>query len=123
MAMMQTRRRFLTTASLAGAASVFRAGRALAAEGPLETTTVRIYSDPSICIAPARIARDLLRADGFTDIRYIDVPLDLYSTANGRDPLAAAIASGDIDFALDFPALYLPAIEAGVPIKIGRAHV
>ena len=35
----QTRRRFLTTAALAGAAGLVRTPRALAAEGSLETTT------------------------------------------------------------------------------------
>ena len=38
----QTRRRFLTTAALAGAAGLVRTPRALAAEGSLETTTVRL---------------------------------------------------------------------------------
>ena len=42
MSQMQTRRRFLTTLSLAGAAGFVRASPMLAAAGPLETTTVRI---------------------------------------------------------------------------------
>ena len=46
----------------------------MAAEGPLETTTVRLVNDGSICIAPEYAAEELLRAEGFTDIRYVEVP-------------------------------------------------
>jgi hypothetical protein len=56
----QTRRRFLTTLSLAGAASLLPPQRALAAEGALETTTVRLVNDRSICIAPEYVADELL---------------------------------------------------------------
>ena len=48
----QTRRRFLTTLSLAGAAGFVRAPPALAAEGALETTSVRISKTLRICVAP-----------------------------------------------------------------------
>ena len=114
----QTRRRILSTMALAAAAGSVGAARVFAAGEALETTTVRIYRDPSICIAPAYIAGDLLRADGFSDVRYVDVAVDLDSTANGQDPLVQAIARGDIDFTLDFPSLYIPAIEAGVPVSV-----
>ena len=72
--MMQTRRRFLTTLSLAGAAGLVSIPPALAAASPLETTTVRLVNDGSICIAPEYAAEELLRAEGFTDIRYVEVP-------------------------------------------------
>jgi NitT/TauT family transport system substrate-binding protein len=52
----QTRRRFLTTLSSAGAAGFVHASPMLAAEGPLETTTVRIVKSPAICIAPQYVA-------------------------------------------------------------------
>src|SRR5215471_10237102 len=45
MEIVQTRRRFLTRLSLAGAASLLHLPRALAAEGALETTTVRLVND------------------------------------------------------------------------------
>ena len=70
----QSRRRFLTTAGLACATSLVRAPHVLAAEGTLETTTVRLVNDTSICIAPEYMAEELLRAEGFTDIRYIEAP-------------------------------------------------
>ena len=71
---MQSRRRFLTTTRLACVTSLVRAPHVLAAEGTLETTTVRLVNDTSICIAPEYMAEELLRAEGFTDIRYISRP-------------------------------------------------
>jgi NitT/TauT family transport system substrate-binding protein len=65
----QTRRRFLTTLSLAGAGGFVRGPPLQAAEGALETTTVRLMKHPVICIAPQYVAEELLRAEGFTDIR------------------------------------------------------
>src|SRR5271165_3880334 len=79
---MQTRRRFLTTLSVAGAAGLVRAPRALAAEGALETTTVRIAKLESICVAPQDVAEELLRAEGFGDIRYVPLPTGLADPLN-----------------------------------------
>jgi NitT/TauT family transport system substrate-binding protein len=105
----QTRRRFLTTLPLASAAGLLRAPQALAAEGLLEATTVRISKDLAICEAPLQIAEELLRAEGFTDVRYVDT---------SADDLSAAIADGKVDFALDFPVLFAPGIDAGKPITV-----
>ena len=73
MSIIQSRRRFPTMLSMAGAASLVPP-RALAATGALETTTVRLGKPPAICIAPQFVADELLRAEGFTDIRYVDGP-------------------------------------------------
>ena len=43
MTMIQTRRRFLTTLSMAGAAGLMRVPQLRAAEGSLETTSVRLF--------------------------------------------------------------------------------
>jgi NitT/TauT family transport system substrate-binding protein len=69
MHIMQSRRDFLTTLSAAGAATALGARTSLAAEDPPETTTIRLARDPAICIAPWYIADELLRAEGFTDVR------------------------------------------------------
>jgi NitT/TauT family transport system substrate-binding protein len=74
MTLMQTRRRFLTTVSLAGAAGILPPRRAWAAEPALETTTVRLGRFSAICFAPQYVCEALLRADGFTDVRYVDRP-------------------------------------------------
>jgi NitT/TauT family transport system substrate-binding protein len=104
---LQTRRRFLTTLSLAGAAGLFRASRSLAAEGALETTSVRL-ANSGLCIAPQYVAEELLRAEGFTDVRYIDTP-----------PIRVGkIAHGEIDFSLDYASAFVSAIDAGEAITV-----
>jgi NitT/TauT family transport system substrate-binding protein len=35
---------------------------------------VRITKNQGICYAPQYVAEELLRAEGFTDIRFVDVP-------------------------------------------------
>ena len=71
MQIVQSRRHFLASASLASATGVFGARRSFADEGPLETTTVRLPFNSNICLAPQFVAEELLRADGFTEVRYV----------------------------------------------------
>ena len=80
----QTRRRFLTTLSLAGAVSLLGPAPALAAEGALETTTIRLAKIANVCIAPQYLAEELLRAEGFTDVRYVQTPPGGLAQAIGR---------------------------------------
>jgi NitT/TauT family transport system substrate-binding protein len=103
----QNRRDFLTTLSAAGAASVLGSRKSLADEPPPETTAVRLRRDPSICVAPWYIAEDLLRAEGFTDIRYVPT----------RGPESAQMmARGKLDFGV-FATTSLPVrLDAGAPI-------
>jgi NitT/TauT family transport system substrate-binding protein len=116
MPMTQTRRRFMTTLSLAGAAGLVLPLRARAAEGPLETTTVRIAKLGAVCIAPQFVAEELLRAEGFTNIHYVDVgPTLELSPIVGRD---------QADFTLDFAARIVQAIDDGGAITVlGGVHV
>jgi NitT/TauT family transport system substrate-binding protein len=108
MALMQTRREFLTALSLAGPAGLLSPPRVLAAERELETTTVRLAKGPGICIAPQYVAEELLRAEGFTEIRYVEKP------AGATEPLAR----GDIDFDTNYASNYVRAIDAGEPITL-----
>jgi NitT/TauT family transport system substrate-binding protein len=112
----QSRRRFLTTLSLAGAASFVGVPRVPAAEGALETTTVRILKNPGICIAPQYVAEELLRAEGFAEIRYIDQGPTL--------DLSVKIGRGDADFSLDFAARIVQTIDNGGAVMVlGGVHV
>ena len=114
MSMMQTRRRFLSTLAVAGAAGLVRTPRALAAEGALETTTVRLPKIPAICIAPLYVAEELLRAEGFTDIRYV-------ATAINQPE---GISRGEIDFGSNFAPVMIAAVDRGMPITaLGPVHV
>jgi hypothetical protein len=70
--MMQTRPRFFGTAVLASAAGVLPPLGAQAAEPSPETTTIRLSKDPAICTMPQMIPEQLLQAEGFTDIRFVD---------------------------------------------------
>jgi NitT/TauT family transport system substrate-binding protein len=77
MHIMQSRRDFLASVSAAGAASILGGRRALADEGPPETTTLRLRRDSPgsgyICYAPEYVAEELLRAEGFKEIEYVFV--------------------------------------------------
>jgi NitT/TauT family transport system substrate-binding protein len=114
MSIMPTRRRFLTTLSLAGAAGLVHPPRGLAEEGALETTTVRLPKIFSICVAPQYVADDLLRAEGFTDIRYV---------ATGTNA-PEAIARAEIDFGSNFAPVLVTGLDRGFPITaLGPEHV
>ncbi len=110
MPIIQTRRRFINSVALGGAVSLLYTPRVLAAEGPLETTTVRLMRRPAICHAPQFVAEELLRAEGFTDIRFVD-------GGSGAE-INEAIAHGKIDFNLHFASQFISAIDGGAPITI-----
>jgi NitT/TauT family transport system substrate-binding protein len=105
-----TRRRFLATLSLAGAAVFARMPPAPAAEERLETTTLRLLHKPSICAAPQYVAEALLRAEGFTDIRYVKIA----SSAEVND----AIIRGRADFDAHFAPQWVSAIDGGGGISV-----
>ena len=90
----QNRRRVLAALAATGVAAFIRPPQSEAQEGRLETTTVRIGKIAGICIAPQYLAEELLRAEGFTDVRYV-------TTVPGA-PAARALAHGDIDFTTNF---------------------
>jgi NitT/TauT family transport system substrate-binding protein len=110
MPMIQTRRGFLATLSLAGAAAVLPPLRARAAEPALETTTVQLPKRETICVAPEYLVADLLRAEGFTDIRHVELP----PGTNTPD----AIARGGLDFGLNFAPVQVAGIDSGVAMKV-----
>jgi len=109
MQLVQTRRRFLGSASLAAAAGVLGARTALADQGPPETTIIRLGKIPGICIAPQYAVEELLRAEGFTDIRYV-------ATDAGRH--SERMARGELDFSLNFAAPLVLSIDAGEPVTV-----
>jgi NitT/TauT family transport system substrate-binding protein len=109
MPLMLNRRHLLTTVPLATAAALVRAPPSQAADGGLEITTVRLPKFSSICVSPQYAAEELLRAEGFTDIRYVDTPASAVAEAIGQDK---------IDFGLNYAALVLPAIDGGQPVTV-----
>jgi len=112
----QTRRRFLTTLSMAGAAGVVGARPGRADEGSLETTAVRIASTSGICIAPQYVAEQLLHTEGFTDVRYVRLPLGSNSPEG--------IARGQVDFGINFASVLVAGFDRGVELTVlGGVHV
>jgi NitT/TauT family transport system substrate-binding protein len=105
----RTRRLFLATASAAGAAAFLRTPLALPTEGALEITTVRFVKSPVICVAPQFVAGELLRAEGFTDIRYVTTP---------RLGSGDYLVSGEVDFSLETPWTLVTKIDADEPITV-----
>jgi NitT/TauT family transport system substrate-binding protein len=105
----QTRRQFMATLSLAGAAGFAGALPLQAAEGPPETASVRFVKVPGDCLAPQYVAEELLRAEGFADIRYVDTPIDA---------TVETVARGEIDFTFDFAWNTVRTIDRGLPITV-----
>jgi NitT/TauT family transport system substrate-binding protein len=109
MPMSHSRRRILTTLSLAGAAGLLRAPRSPAAEEALETTSVRLLKGTPICAAPVYVAEELLRAEGFSDIRYVE-------KAGGQ--AMDALSGGEIDFLSGFALQHLKGVDAGARMTV-----
>jgi NitT/TauT family transport system substrate-binding protein len=110
LSIIQTRRRFLTSLSLAGAAGLIRTPRSLAAEGQLETTSVRFMRTPSLCHAPQFVAEELLRAEGFSEIRHIE--------GASSAEINEAVASGKVDFNTHFAPQWASVIDGGGAVTV-----
>jgi NitT/TauT family transport system substrate-binding protein len=106
---MITRRQLISGLALTGVGDVLGvAARAAAAEPPPEVTTIRLVRGAAICIAPQYVAEDLLRAEGFTDVRYVDQPLGAIPT----------LASGETDVSMTFSGPLAVQVDAGDPIVV-----
>ena len=104
----QNRRRFLTSTSLAAAAGVLSGRGSFAAEGPPETDTIRFRYVPAVCTAPQYVAEELLRAEGFTNVRYV-------KSQPGR---LEKVAAGQADIGINFSGPILLQLDAGDPILV-----
>jgi NitT/TauT family transport system substrate-binding protein len=110
----QSRRRFLVTLSSAGAAGLIGASNSVAQEAPPETTRIRLAQIAGICIAPQYVAEELLKAEGFADVQYVQL------IAN----TSTALASDQVDLSMAFLAPYLVQVDEGAPIVLlGGVHV
>ena len=112
MALLQSRREFTASLSLAGTAALIGSAPALADEGPPETTTVRLgrWIGGAYCWASLYLAGELMRADGLTDVRYVEGDTNVDNTE--------WLAGGVTDFDFNMPSMHIRTIEAGAPIKV-----
>jgi NitT/TauT family transport system substrate-binding protein len=127
MALMQSRRRFVANGAVGGAVGLGAlgaisrggGGRSLAAEPPPEVTTIRFERDPVTCIAPQAV-EELLRAEGFTDIRSVEATDAHVRRAEAANSAVTAdmIAHDEVDFGRSFAPSHVMAMEAGAPITI-----
>jgi NitT/TauT family transport system substrate-binding protein len=108
MQIIRSRRDFLATLSAAGAAGILGPPGAFADAGPPETTTVRLAYYSNNCLAPLLLAEDLLRAEGFTDVRYVSVPESF--------TIPELVARGDCHFANTFAGTLVSHMDGGAPI-------
>ena len=112
-----SRRRFLLNTSALGAASVLGLPQMAMAEPPPETRKLRIAESPLTCIAPQVVAQELLYAEGFTDVQYVNYPKDTQ-----RWPPEDFLA-GEVDIGFSFTPTDIRFVDAGAPIAIlAAAH-
>src|SRR5215470_8535473 len=74
---------------------------------PPETTRIRLIKTPIICAVPQLLAEQLLRAEGFTDVQYIN-------SLKWNEPLPA----GEADISMLFAPPQVLQIEADAPIVV-----
>jgi NitT/TauT family transport system substrate-binding protein len=114
---MTTRRAFLRGLTYGGAAGLLglRSRPAAAASLP-ETSTIRLYKYPGICLAPQYIAEELLRAEGFADVQYVTVP-------EGPGRMPERLGSGAVDMTQWYVASFIAEIDRGTGVVIlGGVH-
>ena len=109
--MSQNRRDFIRGMGVAGATALTGLRPDLAAaEPPPETQRIRLGGSPGICFAPQFVAESLLKAEGFTDVRYAK-----YTSASDR---AKDLATGQIDMTMDLATALVMRVDAGDPILV-----
>lgn len=112
MSLLQSRREFTASLSLAGTAALIRSTPALSDALPLETTTVRLgrWAGGAYCWASLYLAGELMRADGLSDVRYVEGDTNVDNSE--------WLAGGVTDFDFNMPSMHIRNIEAGASIKV-----
>jgi NitT/TauT family transport system substrate-binding protein len=114
MPILHDRRCFLAALSAAGATGLLDISNSTAQEAPPETTTIRLTKIPGICVAPQYVAEELLKAEGFTEIKYVEME---------ADDVHAAFAAAKVDVSMAFVAPFIMQVDAGVPVVLlGGIH-
>jgi len=108
---MITRRAFL-----GGVAATVATARRASAEPPPETSRLRLLKTSSICWAPQYVAEDLLHAEGFSDVTYVDMP--------PTEAISVRLAAGEADLGMNFVGPNLVRVDAGDPVVfLAGVHV
>ncbi len=105
-----SRRDFLGGLMVAGTAGLISLRPETAgAEPPPETTTLRLGQTASACQAPQYVAEDLLRGEGFIDVKYVKKP---------GGGVYKDLGSGETDMSMIFVAPFILQVDAGEPIVL-----
>jgi NitT/TauT family transport system substrate-binding protein len=105
------RRDFLTATSLGGTATLLGVRPTpTSAEPPPETTSLILPHLATICFAPQYVAEDLLRGEGFTDVRYAKLALG--------DEMNKFLGSANVSLTMDLAAAQLVGMDEGLPFVI-----
>ena len=107
--MIMHRRSFISGVAAAAGASLLRPVSISAAEGSPETTSVTLAKTPALCTAPQFIAEELLRAEGFTEIRYVETI---------APEVPSAVGTGKVDFSMAYTSQFVAAIDGGEPVTL-----
>jgi len=89
-----SRRTFLQRASALGATGLIGIPGIGRAEPPPEVRKIRLVHFPAICVAPGYLAKDLLLAEGFEEVEYVDTQVNSIATT-----IAAGLADIWVDAA------------------------
>jgi NitT/TauT family transport system substrate-binding protein len=86
------RRDFVQRSSVLGLASLLGASNRASAEPPPETRKIRLIHALPICLAPGYLAEELLYAEGFEEVQYVDLEVNTS---------APVTAEGKVDFGFE----------------------
>ena len=91
--------------------------RSAAAEPPPETNKIRIHIAPVTCVAPEIVAQELLYAEGFTEVRFVNYPKETQLWP------PESFLAGETDIGFSFSPTDIRFIDAGAPVVIlAAAH-
>jgi NitT/TauT family transport system substrate-binding protein len=106
---MISRRAFVRHCAIAGAVGPLAFNSdLLAAEPAPETSGIRLTLIPGSCFAPQYVAEEMLRAEGFAEVRYVRM------TSSAE--LYPALASGEIDMTMAYIGPFVVQADAGSSI-------
>jgi len=108
------RREFVKGLSaLAGSAALLGYDLRLAnAEPPPETTKLTLFENNVTCLAPQYVARELLQAEGFSEVQYLKFPRDTQKW------VPEVLVTGEADISLSFVPSDIVQIDAGAPVVV-----
>ena len=103
------RRKFLGHTATLGFASLLGMHRLASAEPPPEVSRIRLVHAPAICLSPQYVAEDLLRAEGFSQVEYVELE---------TNSVASAIAAGRAEMSMDATVELIPVLDAGAKVVV-----